>query len=103
MQSAGVSAAAAASGRSIAVEVPPARLEARGGTPVSASPIPFMSTALTEADISAATAVLRAGMLRQATKCAELEQRIAQMSGARHAMTCANGTCALQLAYEPLM
>jgi perosamine synthetase len=25
------------------------------------------------------------------------------MSGARHAMTCANGTCALQLAYEPLM
>ncbi|MEX2219596.1 MAG: DegT/DnrJ/EryC1/StrS family aminotransferase [Phycisphaerales bacterium] len=62
-----------------------------------------MSTALSEADIAAATAVLRSGMLRQAAKCAELEERFARMSGARHAMTCANGTCALQLAYEPLM
>lgn len=65
-------------------------------------PVPFMSTALTEADIAAATTVLRSGMLRQASKCAELEARFAALSGANHAMTCANGTCALQLAYEPL-
>jgi perosamine synthetase len=79
-----------------------ASLAVRGATPVSKTPVPFMHTALTEADIQAATAVLRSGMLRAATKCAELEDRFAKLSGARHAMTCANGTCALQLAYEPL-
>src|ERR1041384_1757265 len=80
-----------------------AGLALSGGTPISKTPIPFMSTALTEADIAAATAVLRSGMLRQAAKCAELEERFARLSGGKHAMTCANGTCALQLAYEPLM
>lgn len=77
-------------------------LAVQGGTPVSKSPVPFMSTALASTDIDAATAVLRSGMLRQASKCAELEQRLGQMSEAKHAMTCANGTCALQLAYEAL-
>jgi len=61
-----------------------------------------MSTALTDADINAVMAVLKSGMLRAAGKCAELEQRWAAMTGAKHAMTCANGTVALQLAYEPL-
>ncbi|MFM9996948.1 MAG: DegT/DnrJ/EryC1/StrS family aminotransferase [Phycisphaerales bacterium] len=79
-----------------------AALALRGGTPVSRTPIPFMSTALTEADINAATAVLRSGMLRAHTKCAELEERFGKQTHAKHAMTCANGTCALQLAYEPL-
>ncbi|MBL9030373.1 MAG: DegT/DnrJ/EryC1/StrS family aminotransferase [Phycisphaerae bacterium] len=79
------------------------RLAIKGGTPVSATPVPFMSTALSEADIAAATAVLRSGMLRAAKKCEELESRMAAISGAKHAMTCANGTCALQLAYEPLI
>jgi perosamine synthetase len=85
------------------VSVPAGKgLAIQGGTPVSATPIPFMSTGLSEADIAAATAVLRSGMLRAAKKCDELEQRFAQMTGAKHMMTCANGTCALQLAYEPL-
>src|SRR5439155_21964305 len=48
-------------------------------------------------------AVLKSGMLRAAKKCDELEARFAQVSSATHAMTCANGTCALQLAYEPLL
>jgi perosamine synthetase len=81
---------------------PVSALAVSGGTPVSKSPIPFMSTALTPADIEAASAVLRSGMLRAAKKCEELETRFAQASGAKHMMTCANGTCALQLAYEPL-
>lgn len=79
------------------------RLAVKGGAPVSTTPVPFMSTALSEADIEAATAVLRSGMLRAARKCEELEQRFAAMSDAAFAMTCANGTCALQLAYEPLL
>jgi perosamine synthetase len=84
----------------IAVPVPTLAID--GGTPVSATAVPFMSTGLAEEDIQAATAVLRSGMLRAAKRCEELEQRMAQMTEARHAMTCANGTCALQLAYEPL-
>lgn len=76
-------------------------------TPTSApastvKPVPFMMTALAENDIQAAIAVLRSGMLRSASQCAALELKFAEMSGAKHAMTCANGTCALQLAYEPL-
>jgi len=82
---------------------PGSRLAIHGGTPVSATPVPFMSTGLAPADIDAATAVLRSGMLRAAKKCEELEQRFATMTAAKHAMTCANGTCALQLAYEPLL
>src|SRR3954447_1118889 len=82
---------------------PAAKLAVAGGLPASAAPIPFMSTALSEADIAAALAVLKSGMLRQAAKCAELEERMAKISAAKHAMTCANGTCALQLAYEPLI
>ena len=77
-------------------------LALHGGTPVNAKPIPFMATGLTEADIEAVNKVLRSGMLRAATKCAELEVRFGELSQAKHAMTCANGTCALQLAYEPL-
>lgn len=87
-----------------AVEVKPraATLAVAGGVPVSAKPIPFMSTGLAPADIEAATAVLKSGMLRAAKKCEELETRLSALAGAKHTMTCANGTCALQLAYEPL-
>ena len=78
------------------------KLAIDGGTPVSAKAVPFMSTALTENDINAVLGVLKSGMLRAASKCAELEQRWAQITDAKHALTCANGTVALQLAYEPL-
>ena len=74
-------------------------LAINGGSPVSTSNVPFMSPKLTQADIDAAVEVLHSGMLRQATKCAELESRMGQLSDAKHALTCANGTCALQLAY----
>jgi len=37
---------------------PGAKLAIAGGTPVSATPVPFMSTALSQADIDAALAVL---------------------------------------------
>lgn len=84
----------------VAIDVP--KLAIDGGTPVSAAAVPFMSTGLAEEDIQAAVGVLRSGMLRAAKKCEELESRMAALTGAKHAMTCANGTCALQLAYEPL-
>ncbi|MEZ6234546.1 MAG: DegT/DnrJ/EryC1/StrS family aminotransferase, partial [Phycisphaerales bacterium] len=74
-----------------------------GGTPVSKTPVPFMKVGLSEADIEAATAVLKSGMLRAAKKCAELEERFAAATDAKHGLTCANGTCALQLAYGALV
>lgn len=79
-----------------------AKLALDGGTPVAAAAVPFMQTALTAEDKAAVVKVLDSGMLRAAKKCEELEQRFGSLSGAKHAMTCANGTCALQLAYEPL-
>lgn len=78
-------------------------LAINGGTPVTTAAVPFMSPGLAEPDIEAATKVLRSGMLRAAARCAELEERFAAASGASHALTCANGTCALQLAYGALL
>ncbi len=69
-------------------------LAIKGGTPVSGTPVPFMSVGLAEADIQAALSVLKSGMLRAAKKCEELEYRFAAQTHAKHAMTCANGTCA---------
>jgi len=79
-----------------------ASLAVNGGTPVSSKPVPFMSTALTQSDIDAAVAVLHSGMLRAAKKCEEFETKWSAITEAKHSMTCANGTCALQLAYDPL-
>ncbi|HRQ72089.1 MAG TPA: DegT/DnrJ/EryC1/StrS family aminotransferase [Phycisphaerales bacterium] len=81
---------------------PAARLALNGGTPVSATPVPFMKPQLHRADIDAAIAVLESGMLRAAGRCEELERRLAEMSDARHGLTCSNGTTALQLAYGAL-
>lgn len=78
-------------------------LATHGGSPVFESPVPFMSLALTPEDKAAAIAVLDSGILRQGARCAELEERFGKMSGAKFALTCANGTCALQLAYEALL
>ncbi|MFN9993774.1 MAG: DegT/DnrJ/EryC1/StrS family aminotransferase [Phycisphaerales bacterium] len=79
-----------------------ASLAVNGGTPVSSKPVPFMSTALAQSDIDAAVAVLHSGMLRAAKKCEEFETKWSAITEAKHSMTCANGTCALQLAYDPL-
>lgn len=78
-------------------------LAAKGGTPVFATPVPFMAPKLHRADIDAAIAVLESGMLRAAKQCEALEQQFAAKSHAKHGLTCANGTCALQLAYEALL
>ncbi|MEM7628996.1 MAG: DegT/DnrJ/EryC1/StrS family aminotransferase [Planctomycetota bacterium] len=74
-----------------------------GGSPVADSPVPFMAVGLSADDIALATEVLESGMLRAASKCAALEEQFAGKSSAAHALTCANGTCALQLAYGALL
>jgi len=78
-------------------------LALEGGTPAADPPVPFVSVSLAEADIEAAVAVMRSGMMAQGKNVAAFEERFAEMTGAAHAVACANGTCALQLAYEPLV
>ena len=78
-------------------------LAINGGTPVFDSNVPFMAVGLTKKDIAAANEVLESGMLRAASKCAALEEKFADMSDAKIGMTCANGTCALQLAYGAMI
>tara|TARA_R110000782_G_scaffold45706_12_gene101395 strand:+ start:13817 stop:14992 length:1176 start_codon:yes stop_codon:yes gene_type:complete len=78
-------------------------LAINGGTPVFEKPVPFMAVGLTKKDIAAANEVLESGMLRAASKCAALEEAYAKASDAKIGLTCANGTCALQLAYGALI
>lgn len=80
-----------------------ADLAINGGTPVFEKGLPFMAVGLTKKDIAAATEVLESGMLRAASKCAALEEKFAEASDAKIGLTCANGTCALQLAYGALL
>ena len=54
---------------------------------------------LSEAEIDAAVAVLRSGALRQGKECEGFEAEFAAATGAKHALTCANGTASLHLAY----
>lgn len=78
------------------------KLAIDGGNPVFDSPVAFMKPGLKPQDVEAAHEVLKSGMLRASKKCDELETRFADKSGAKHGLTCANGTCALQLAYGTL-
>ncbi len=80
-----------------------ASLAVKGGVAVSPQTIPIIKVDITDDDIEAAVAVLRSGMLAQGPRVAEFEERFAALTGARHAIACANGTCALQLAYELLI
>ena len=54
---------------------------------------------LNESEIDAAVRVLRSGALRQGNECEQFEQEFANKVGAKHAVTCANGSAALHLAY----
>ena len=78
------------------------KLALLGGTPVSATNIPLVVVKLEEADIQAAVAVMRSGGLAMGKNCLALEEQYNKLTESSFAFTCANGTCALQLAYEPL-
>jgi perosamine synthetase len=54
---------------------------------------------LTEQEIAAAVRVLRSGFLVQGKECEAFEQEFANKVGAQYAVTSANGTAALHLAY----
>ena len=78
-------------------------LAALGGPKTADPNVGMIAVKLTDADIDAAVDVLRSGMLAAGKNALAFEERFAQMTGAKHALACANGTCALQLAYGALI
>jgi len=78
-------------------------LAINGGSPLADRPVPFVDVQLAEADIAAAVDVLRSGRLAQGPAVEAFERRFAALTGAEHAVACANGTCALQLTIEPMI
>ena len=61
--------------------------------------IGIADTRLTEDEIAAAVSVLRSGALRQGKVSDAFETAFAAKVGAKHAITCANGSAALHLVY----
>lgn len=58
---------------------------------------------LAENEIEAATRVLRSGALRQGKECDSFEREFAEKTGAKFALTNANGSAALHLAYMAIL
>ena len=64
--------------------------------------LPYGRQAVDEEDIAAVAAVLRGDWLTQGPAVAAFERALADRTGAREAVACANGTAALRLAYAAL-
>lgn len=76
-----------------------ANLAINGGSKVAEPNVGMIAVKLSEEEIAAAVEVMRSGMLAMGKHVVEFEEKFAEMTGAKHALACANGTCALQLAY----
>ena len=70
------------------------RPAAAGGTPVRTPEraLHYSRQDINEKDIAAVTEVLRSDFLTTGPKIRELEDRLCQVSGAKYAVACANGT-----------
>lgn len=65
--------------------------------------IQMADTHLSEEEIQAAMRVLRSGALRQGPECDAFENEFSAITGAKHAITCANGSASLHLAYTAVL
>lgn len=65
--------------------------------------IPMAKIQLTDSEINAALEVLKSGALRQGKQCEAFEQEFADKVGSKFAVTCANGSAALHLAYMAIL
>ena len=73
-------------------------LAIHGGPPVREALLPYGRQTLTEADVAAATEVLRSDWLTTGPKVADFEEAIADYVDARHAVSFSSGTAALHAA-----
>lgn len=61
-------------------------------------PLPYARQLIDEHDVRAVADALQSGWLTTGPSVAAFEQRLCEITGARHAVACANGTAALHLA-----
>ena len=69
-----------------------------GGKPVRDTKIFYGHQYIDEADVDAVCEVLRNGDLTCGPKITELEKKLCELTGARYAVACSNGTAALHIA-----
>lgn len=69
-----------------------------GGIPVRENKIYYGHQYLDEADYAAVDAVLRSDYLTCGPKITELEEKLCELTGAKYAVACSNGTAALHIA-----
>ncbi len=69
-----------------------------GGTPVRETKLFYGHQYIDEADVKAVTDVLVSDYLTCGPKVTELEKRLCELTGAKYAVACSNGTAALHMA-----
>ncbi|MDR2546845.1 MAG: UDP-4-amino-4,6-dideoxy-N-acetyl-beta-L-altrosamine transaminase [Lachnospiraceae bacterium] len=69
-----------------------------GGIPIREKKLYYGRQYIDEADIEAVTTVLRSDWLTCGPQIAALEDKLCHMTGAKYAISCANGTAALHIA-----
>ncbi|MDR0219877.1 MAG: UDP-4-amino-4,6-dideoxy-N-acetyl-beta-L-altrosamine transaminase [Lachnospiraceae bacterium] len=69
-----------------------------GGSPVRQEKLYYAHQYIDEADIAAVVAALKSDFLTTGPQIAALEEKLCQLTGAKHAVVCANGTAALHMA-----
>lgn len=69
-----------------------------GGTPVRSSKLYYGHQYIDEADIEAVTAVLKSDYLTCGPEIGSLEKKLCELTGAKYAVLCSNGTAALHIA-----
>lgn len=69
-----------------------------GGSPIRETKIFYGHQYIDEEDIQAVVEVLKSDYLTQGPKISELEERLCQLTGAKYAVACSNGTAALHMA-----
>lgn len=71
-----------------------------GGTPIRDTKIAYGHQYIDEADIQAVVEVLKSDFLTCGPKIGELERKLCQITGAKYAVVCSNGTAALHMACQ---
>ena len=69
-----------------------------GGTPARETKIYYGHQYIDDADIRAVVDVMKSENLTCGPKIGELEEKLCQLTGARYAVVCSNGTAALHMA-----
>ena len=71
-----------------------------GGTPVREKKLFYGHQYIDDADIKAVEEVLRSDFLTCGPKIEELEKKLCELTGAKYAVVCSNGTAALHMACQ---